>query len=79
MIGLGLPWVLYTAASGFQPYSGLKDDGILESIIILALVLAIFIVFMIISGFVIREWHGHVFVVLYASYITYAVARVYLV
>ena len=78
MVGLGLPWVLYTAATDFQPYHGLKDDGILESIIILALVLAIFIIFMMLSGFVIYEWHGHVFLALYISYITYAVARVYI-
>ena len=79
MVGLGLPWLLYTAATGFQPYYGLKDDGILESIIILALVLAIFVVFMMISGFIIYEWHGHVFLALYLSYITYSVARVYTV
>merc|ERR1712032_1767970 len=48
MIGLGLPWMLYISlGNGFEPYHGLKDEGILESIVILAVLLAVFVVFMI--------------------------------
>lgn len=78
MVGLGLPWMLYTSfGTNFEPYNGLKDDNILESIVILAAVLAVFVVFMLFSGFVLYKWHGIVFLVLYATYITYAVLEVY--
>eukprot|EP00539_Tryblionella_compressa_P006735 CAMPEP_0178770668 /NCGR_PEP_ID=MMETSP0744-20121128/21525_1 /TAXON_ID=913974 /ORGANISM="Nitzschia punctata, Strain CCMP561" /LENGTH=298 /DNA_ID=CAMNT_0020427081 /DNA_START=50 /DNA_END=942 /DNA_ORIENTATION=- len=57
MVGLGLPWMLYTSfGTHFEPYHGLKDEQILQSIIILAGVLAVFIVFMLFSGFVILKW-----------------------
>ena len=52
MIGLGLPWFLYIAANGFEPYHGLRNENILESILILAFVLAVFVVMMILSDFV---------------------------
>lgn len=77
MVGLGLPWMLYTSfGTHFEPYHGLKNEGILESIIILALVLAVFVVFMFFSGFVILKWHGVVFLAMYVAYIAYAILRV---
>ena len=79
MVGLGLPWLLYTSfGTGFEPYHGLPAVGILESIIILALVLLVFVVLMLMSGFVILKWHGILFLVLYVVYIAYAIANVYL-
>jgi Ca2+/Na+ antiporter len=77
MIGLGMPWMLYTSfGTHFEPYHGLKDDQILQSIIIMALVLAVFVIFMLISGFVIRKWHGIVFVLMYVAYVTFAILQV---
>ncbi|KAG7368186.1 CaCA family Na+/Ca+ antiporter [Nitzschia inconspicua] len=77
MVGLGLPWMLYTSfGTHFEPYHGLKDDQILESIIILAMVLAIFLVFMFFSDFVIQKWHGVVFLLLYVAYLTLAIVQV---
>eukprot|EP00934_Nitzschia_sp_Nitz4_P005034 Nitzschia sp. Nitz4//scaffold32_size149145//66482//69228//NITZ4_002881-RA/size149145-snap-gene-0.18-mRNA-1//-1//CDS//3329548075//5024//frame0 len=79
MVGLGLPWVLYTSfGTGFEPYHGLPAEGILESIIILATVLLVFVVLMLHSGFVLYRWHGVLFALLYVAYIVYAVAGVYL-
>ena len=79
MVGLGLPWMLYTSfGTNFEPYHGLKDEHILESIIILAAVLAVFVVFMLQSGFVIEKWHGAVFLLMYGAYITFAILQVYL-
>jgi len=52
MVGLGLPWMLYTFSTNFQPYHGLRDEGINESVVILASVLAVFVVFVVPSGFV---------------------------
>ena len=79
MVGLGLPWLLYTSfGTNFEPYNGLRDEHILESIVILAVVLAVFVVFMLLSGFVIHKWHGIVFVLMYFAYITYAILEVYI-
>lgn len=79
MIGLGLPWLLYTSfGTNFEPYHGLRDEGITESVLILGSVLMVFIVAVLQSGFVLYRWHGVVFIVLYVTYIAYEVARVYM-
>lgn len=79
MVGLGLPWMLYTSfGTGFKEYHGLPADGILESITILATVLLIFVVLMLQSNFVLLKWHGILFLVLYVAYIIFAIAQVYL-
>ena len=79
MVGLGLPWVLYTSfGTGFEPYTGLKDEGILESIIILFVVLLIFLILMLMTNFVIHKWHGYLFILLYIAYLTLAIVPVYL-
>ncbi|CAJ1945251.1 unnamed protein product [Cylindrotheca closterium] len=79
MVGLGLPWVLYTSfGTGFQPYHGLRNEGILQSIIILAAVLLIFVLLMLQTGFVIRKWHGTLFIIMYIAYLALAIGQVYL-
>ena len=78
MVGLGLPWMLYIAANGFQPYHGLKDDGITVSVILLGSILALFIVLVFPTGFVLYKWHGYLFIFLYIAYIAYSVAQVYI-
>mmetsp|Transcript_10960 Transcript_10960/g.30285 ORF Transcript_10960/g.30285 Transcript_10960/m.30285 type:complete len:642 (-) Transcript_10960:85-2010(-) len=79
MIGLGLPWVLYTSfGTNFEPYSGLRDDGIGQSIVILAGFLLLFIVLMLCTGFVIHKWHGHLFIFLYIGYLGFSIGQVYL-
>ena len=78
MIGLGLPWTLYIAfVNGFQPYHGLPDDGILESVLILATVLLVFVVIVLTNNFVLVKWHAYLFMVLYVAYIAFAVGQVY--
>lgn len=80
MVGLGLPWVLYTSwGTHFAPYHGLRDEGITESVAILGSVLLIFIAVVLQSGFVLFRWHGFLFLTLYVVYIGYEVARVYVV
>ena len=79
MVGLGLPWALYTSfGTGFEPYHGLANEGILESVIILAVVLLVFVVLMFTTNFTLLRWHGNLFIVMYITYIVYAIARVYL-
>ena len=78
MIGLGLPWVLYTCfGTGFEPYHGLRDEGITENVLILGSVLLVFIAIVLTSGFVLHRWHGKLFIALYVSYIFYEILRVY--
>jgi len=79
MVGLGLPWLLYTSfGTGFEPYHGLRNEGILQSIIILAVVLLIFVLLMLQTGFVIRKWHGTLFICMYVAYLSLAIGQVYL-
>lgn len=70
LVGLGLPWTLYTSfVTGFEPYSDLRNDDIIESIVILAIVLLVFVVLMAMSDYVLYRWHGHLFAVMYTSYL----------
>jgi Ca2+/Na+ antiporter len=78
MVGLGLPWLLYILSTGLEPYHGLRDEGITSTVIILGSVLAVFLVLVIPTGFVIRRWHGVLFIVLYIAYLAYSIGQVYL-
>jgi Ca2+/Na+ antiporter len=79
MVGLGWPWLLYIMfANDFQPYHGLRNDGILESVILMATVLIIFIVIVLTSDFTLYRWHGNLFLVLYVAYLAFAIGQVYL-
>ena len=78
MIGLGLPWVLYTSFGlGFKPYNELRDEGITEGVLILAAVLLLLVLLLLQSGFKLYIWHGHLFVVCYIAYLVYVVGGVY--
>lgn len=72
-IGLGLPWAIYIAVNGLEPYQDLANEGILQSMVILAGTLILFLILMITSGFVLQKWHADLFMLLYSIYIMYAV------
>lgn len=76
MVGLGLPWLLYTACTGFRPYNRIKDEGIGESVLIMALVLLLFIIVVVPSGFVLHRWHSLLFVATYICYLAYVIRSV---
>lgn len=79
MIALGLPWTLYIAfVNDFEPYSALTDEGITISVIIMASILAIHFILMLCSKFEMYVWHAYLFIGIYASYIAYVVATVYI-
>lgn len=74
LVGLGLPWTLYTSfATGFEPYSDLRNDYIVESIVVLAIVLLVFVVLMAMSDYVLYRWHGNLFMVMYVGYLGFVV------
>lgn len=67
-VALGLPWLLYaTLNEGY--YSELSEEGITESMFVMAAVLLIFIVLMICTKFHLHLWHAYFFVALYILYI----------
>jgi Ca2+/Na+ antiporter len=72
-IGLGLPWAMYIAATGFEPYHDLENDGIEESMLILAGTLILFVSLLISTDFTLLKWHADLFIVLYVLYIVYSV------
>lgn len=74
-VGLGLPWLLWTCI--FGEYSGLQDDGITESVLILVAVLVAFIVLIFWSRFVLYEWHLYLFLIAYACYVIWVVVQGY--
>lgn len=79
LVGLGLPWTLYTAfATNGEPYHGLRDDGISMSVVILGTVLLIFVVLVMVSNFVLYRWHAALFFALYAAYLAYAIGQVFI-
>jgi len=79
MIALGFPWALYIATvNNFEPYSELVDDGVSVSVGIMAAILVIHFGLMMISDFQMYTWHAYLFLVLYAGYLSYCVAVVYI-
>ena len=72
-VGLGLPWVIYIAVNGLEPYQDLPNECIMESILILAGTLILFVALMVLSDCVLQKWHADLFVLLYVVYIFYAV------
>lgn len=77
-VGLGLPWLMYIMGMGFEPYHDLENEGIVESIMILAVVLLIFVALMISTNFVLLKWHADLFIGLYVAYVVFAVGQVYI-
>lgn len=79
LVGLGLPWVLYTSTvTKGEPYHSLTDDGITGSIIFLVAVLIFHVLLLIVSNFVMYNWHAITFLALYCVYLVYAILPVYM-
>ena len=66
-VGLGLSWVIYCIVNEGS-YSELENDHILESILIMAGALLLFVVLMLQTGCVVLKWHADLFVLLYISF-----------
>ena len=74
-IGLGLPWLIYTAAIG--PYHSLPADDIVGPVLVLVVTLLAFLVLLACTGFRLRRGHGVVFLALYLAFLVWAVAKEY--
>ena len=74
-IGLGLPWLIYTAVIG--PYHSLPADDIVGPVLVLVFTLLGFLVLLACTGFRLRRGHGVVFLALYLAFLVWAVAKEY--
>ena len=74
-IGLGLPWLIYTAVVG--PYHALPADDIVGPVLVLVVTLLGFLVLLACTGFTLRRGHGVVFLALYLAFLVWAVAKEY--
>ena len=74
-IGLGLPWLIYTAVIG--PYHSLPADDIVGPVLVLVVTLLAFLVLLACTGFRLRRGHGVVFLALYLAFLVWAVAKEY--
>jgi len=72
-IGLGLPWVLYTGLElKGGSYTGIADDGVTMLIFVLIIVLAMYLILLISSNFVMYKWMSFAFVTGYLIVIVLA-------
>mmetsp|Transcript_16630 Transcript_16630/g.20727 ORF Transcript_16630/g.20727 Transcript_16630/m.20727 type:complete len:639 (-) Transcript_16630:115-2031(-) len=73
LVGLGLPWTLYVGFVSDGPYHGLEDDDITKSVVILAIVLAAFVVTAVATKLVLYRWHANLFALMYIAYLSYVI------
>ncbi len=77
LIALGLPWFIYTCMHGGY-YSELPDEGIAESILVMALALLVFIFLIVLSKFQLRLWHAYFFYFLYFTFVFDYIGRCFI-
>jgi Ca2+/Na+ antiporter len=76
-VGLGLPWLLYIEwHNGGADYDELKSDGIFVSIVILLVLLVLFYVIMLFTGFIVTKPIGYLSLFTYCAYLVYALGSV---
>jgi Ca2+/Na+ antiporter len=74
LIALGLPWLLYTCIHGGH-YSELRDEGITESILAMAVALFIFVFLITLSKCQLHIWHAYSFVAFYMAFIIHYISH----
>lgn len=72
--GLGFPWFIFILSQGGDPYDGLKDEGIVFSVVILLVVLMAFLLLLGLYKFTMHYWMGITFLSLYGVYLIFAIA-----
>ena len=79
-VGLGLPWLTYCITKqGGEPYFKLQDEGLSESVILMAIVLVLFMILMWCNNFVLHRTHAFVFMFGYIVYVGIAIGQSVLV
>jgi solute carrier family 24 (sodium/potassium/calcium exchanger), member 2 len=67
-IGLGIPWLTYTLATGRELY--IEDGGIIVMTLILIAVLLVFYLLVVLHDWELRYWMGPLFIFVYAAVMT---------
>mmetsp|Transcript_33314 Transcript_33314/g.76903 ORF Transcript_33314/g.76903 Transcript_33314/m.76903 type:complete len:399 (-) Transcript_33314:63-1259(-) len=68
LIGLGLPWNVYTTIYKTE-YHGLVDDGIADSVFELIYACVLFVIIVWASGWMLYRWHAYLFLFMYAVFL----------
>ncbi|KAL9184774.1 hypothetical protein ACHAXT_012744 [Thalassiosira profunda] len=76
-VGLGVPWAIFVAVHGFESYHDLASDGTVESLLVMAGALLLFVALMALTNCVLVKWHADLFIGLYVAYIVYSIGQVY--
>lgn len=77
-VGLGLPWFTFcvTEQDG-EPYYKIRDEGMTESVIIMAVILVVFMLALYKNDWVLYKKHAKILIAGYALYVLFAVAQLY--
>lgn len=74
LVGLGGPWLLY-CISYHDSYSGLPAEDIVAPVLVLIATLAVFLLLLQSSGFVLRRVHAVLFIIAYLIFLVWAIAN----
>lgn len=77
LIGLGLPWLIYTAMNEGQ-YNEIRDEGITESLIAMVVAHVVFCLVLIQSRFELQLWHAYLFMFIYFLYVLFSIIDSYI-
>jgi len=70
-IGLGFPWLLFTSINGGN-YTRIADDGVTMLVFVLLIVLALYLIMLVCTNFVMKKWMSPVFISVYLTVIIIA-------
>ena len=70
LVGLGFPWAIYCALYG--PYDGLPAEDIVAPVLVLLVTLALFLLLLLCTGFVLVKKHAYVFLFAYVAFLVWA-------
>ena len=73
-INLGVPWLILIITKKGNSYDGIKDDGIVFSVMILIALSISFVLLVVCYKFILHKWMWLVFLVLYIFYLAYGIS-----
>lgn len=56
LIGLGLPWLVYSLVHGGNPYNDLRDEGVVLSMMLLAIIVTATYIVIALSKWTLKQW-----------------------
>ncbi|KAJ8600037.1 hypothetical protein CTAYLR_001904 [Chrysophaeum taylorii] len=74
LVGLGVPWLAYCVVNR-GPYAELPAGDIVAPVLVLVATLAAFLFILAYTGFKLRTFHAHLFILTYVAFLVWAVAK----